>query len=78
MDLVGSIKSQSIPPIKYTPDATASTASNDPNFDASHAAETDETMAERLEAIFMKALAVPPKRPPTSVTVAHETGSDIS
>ena len=51
---------------------------NEPKVEASQAADTDEIMAEMLEAMFMKAPVVPPKRPPISVTVAQDTGSVTS
>ena len=51
---------------------------NDPKVVASHAAEIDDSIAERLDAMFMKPEVVPPNRPPMSTTVAQATGSERS
>src|SRR5579872_4196175 len=75
---VGSIRNQSRPARKYTAEALASIASNDPYRSKNHAAARGEIMADRLDDEFMKPVAVPPKRPPTSAQAAQATGTVMS
>jgi hypothetical protein len=49
--------------------------SKDPNLVNTQAAATGEINAEMLDAVFMKAVAVPPKLPPTSRQAAQATGA---
>ena len=50
-------------------------ASNDPNLTNIQAAATGEMNAEMVEAVFMNAVVVPPKLPPTSKHAAQATGT---
>ena len=48
---------------------------NDPNLINIQAAANGEMAAEMVEAVFMNAVVVPPKLPPTSKHAAQATGT---